>query len=132
MTAPGILVRTLACFLLVFATANPSGYDYLAWTHGEATLAAKALIGLCLLSLYLLFGRITWLSLGPAGLAAALAILLTGIFALSELGAVSLGSATTRGYLGLMALALLLATGTCWSSVKRRVTGQSNYLNQPP
>ena len=27
MTSPGLIVRTLACFLLVFATWNPTGYS---------------------------------------------------------------------------------------------------------
>jgi len=131
-TTLGLLVRTLACFALVFATWNPSGYHSLAWLHGDARLAARALVAAGLLTLHILFVRITWLSLGPAGIALALMILVSGIFALSELGAVDLASVITRDYLALMSISLLLATGLNWSLVKRRVTGQSNYLSPPP
>ena len=127
MTVIALLGRVLACFALVFATSNPSGHDYLSWIHGDATLAAKALVGAGLSILYILFARIAWLSLGPVGLAATITILLSGIFALSELA-----SGTTRDYLGLMLMSLLLATGMTWSLIKRRVTGQSNYLDPPP
>ena len=132
MTVIALLGRVLACFALVFATSNPSGHDYLSWIHGDATLAAKALVGAGLSILYILFARIAWLSLGPVGLAATITILLSGIFALSELDAVNLASGTTRDYLGLMLMSLLLATGMTWSLIKRRVTGQSNYLDPPP
>jgi hypothetical protein len=132
VTILGLLVRTLACFALVFATWNPSRYDYLAWIGGDAALPAKALVGATLLMLHMLFARIAWLSLRLAGTAATLAILLTGIFALSELGVVDLASGTSRGYLGLASLALLLTTGMIWSLLKRRVSGQANYLSQPP
>src|SRR5512144_764210 len=121
MTTLGLLVRTLACFGLVFATWNPTGYSYLSWIHGDATLAAKSVAGAALLALHVLFARITWLSLGPFGVAAATAVLVSAVFALSELGAVDLGSALTRNYLSLMGVALLLATGVTWSLVKRRV-----------
>jgi hypothetical protein len=132
MTLIGLFVRTLACFALVFLTWNPSGLNYLAWIHGEANAAAKASAGAGLLLIYILFVRIAWLSLGRAGLGATLAILLTGAFALSELGVVELNSALTRDYLALTSIALLLAAGLNWSLVKRRVTGQSDALYQPP
>jgi len=132
MSLLALFSRTLACFALVFATANPSNYDYLSWLQGDATLAAKALIGAGLLLLYVLFVRIAWLSLGLLGLGLTVTVLLSGILALSELGAVDLASGLTRDYLGLSSMALLLAVGMSWSLIKRRVTGQSNYLNPPP
>jgi len=132
MTTFGLIVRTLACFALVFATWNPTGHSYLAWLHGDATLAAKTVVGAGLLTLHILFIRITWLSLGLAGVALALAVLVFGVLALSELGAVDLSSGATRDYLSLVGVSMVLATGVTWSLVKRRVTGQSNYLNPPP
>jgi hypothetical protein len=132
MTFVGLFVRTLACFALVFSTWNPSGPNYVAWLHGEANAAAKASAGAGLLLIYILFVRIAWLSLGPAGLGGTLAILLTGAVALSELGVVALESEIARDYLALTSVALLLAAGLNWSLVKRRVTGQSDALYQPP
>jgi len=128
----GLLVRTLACFALVFATWNPSAHNYLSWLHSDAGVAAKTAAGAALLALQILFARIAWLSLGPAGVALALLILLTGALALSELGVVDLASGLTRELLALISISLLLATGVNWSLVKRRVTGQSNYLGPPP
>jgi hypothetical protein len=85
-----------------------------------------------LLTLHVLFVRITWLSLGGFGLLLTLVTLVLGVFALSELDAIDLGRSRTRTYLFLTGLALVLATGVAWSLAKRRVTGQSNYLNPPP
>lgn len=132
MTLLSLLVRTLACFALVFATWNPTGHSYISWLQGDASLPAKLLLGVALLALYILFLRIAWLSLGPAGVVMTVTILLTGTFALSELGAVDLGSPLTRDYLTLTGFALLLTAGTNWSRMKRRVTGQSDALYQPP
>lgn len=132
MTTVGFFVRVLACFALVFASWNPSGYSFAAWVQSDAALAAKVLAGATLLTLHILFFRIAWLSLGPLGLAAALAVGGSAILALSELDLVDLRSGQARDYLGLAVLSGVLAVGLGWSSMKRRVTGQSNYLNNPP
>src|SRR5258706_10483441 len=80
ITLAGVVVRTLACFALVFAVWNPTGHSYLAWLwHGDGTAAAKAAAGSVLLALLLLFLRITWLSLGALGLALGLALLASGV-----------------------------------------------------
>ena len=78
MTAAGVLVRTFACFALVFATWNPTGYSYLTWARYslDATAPEIAVAGAALLALHILFVRIAWLSLGPDGITGALAILL--------------------------------------------------------
>ena len=86
MTTPGILVRTLACFLLVFATWNPSGYSFVAWVRFSpwATVPEIAVAGILLLGLHILFLRIAWLSLGADGISAALTIILAGMLTLYE------------------------------------------------
>ena len=132
MTSGGLFVRILACFLLVFATWNPTGVSYIDWLDGPAPLAGKVAAGVAVFGLHVLFIRITWLSLGVAGLALTLVTLTLGVFSLSELGAIDLGRSRTRTYLFLAVFALVLATGVAWSLAKRRVTGQSNYLNPPP
>ena len=134
MTTGGVLVRTLACFLLIFATWNPTGYSYLAWARYSpwATIPEIAVAGALLLGLHILFWRIAWLSLGADGVTAAAAILLAGVFTLSEFGLVDLWQGQVWTYLLLMGLSLLLALGVVWSLLKRRIVGQSNYLNPPP
>jgi hypothetical protein len=134
MTTPGILVRTLACFLLVFATWNPTGYSYLSWARHSpwATTSEIAAAGAMLLALHILFVRIAWLSLGADGISAALAIGLAGLLTLWEFDLVDLWQSEVWPYLLLMGFALLLAVGVTWSLLKRRIVGQSNYLNPPP
>ena len=132
MTSAGFIVRVLACFAIVFASWNPSGYSFVTWAQGDAALAAKVLGGATLLTLHILFFRSAWLSLGPLGLVAALAVGVSSILALSELDLVDLRSGPARGYLTLTVLSVILAVGVSWSLMKRRITGQSNYLNNPP
>ena len=132
MTTGGAIVRMLVCFMLVFATWNPTGVSYVDWITGPASLAEKALATAVLIALHLLFWRITWLSLGLLGLAFLLAMLTLGVFTLSELEVIDLGQRRTRSYMFLSVAAVTLAVGLLWSLMKRRVTGQSNYLNPPP
>jgi len=134
MTAAGVIVRTLACFALVFATWNPSGYSYLAWLHhsAEATAPEKAVVGAVLVALHILFVRIAWLSLGADGVTAALAVVVAGIFTLYEFDIVDLWQGETWLYLLLASFSLVLALGIVWSLLKRRIVGQSNYLKPPP
>ncbi|MGE0225523.1 MAG: DUF6524 family protein [Acetobacteraceae bacterium] len=132
MTSGGLLVRILACFFLVFATWNPTGYSWLHWIDGPAPLAAKAAATAALLLLHILFIRITALSLGLAGFLLTFAGLVLGVFTLRELGVIDLSQPRTRAYLSLTVVALVMTTGVAWSLAKRRLTGQSNYLNPPP
>jgi hypothetical protein len=134
MTAGGILVRTLTCFLLVFATWNPTGYSYVSWARHSpwATAPEIATAGALLLALHILFTRIAWLSLGADGVSAALAILVAGLFTLSEFGLVDLWQRQSWVYALLMGFSLVLAIGVTWSLLKRRIVGQSNYLSPPP
>lgn len=132
MSTGGAIVRLLVCFFLVFATWNPTGVSYVDWITGPASLAEKAVATTVLVALHMLFWRITLLSLGVAGLAFLLAMLTAGVFTLSELNVIDLGRAPTRSYMFLSVAGVTLAVGLLWSLMKRRVTGQSNYLNPPP
>src|SRR4051794_36198343 len=122
MTSAGILVRTLACFALVFATWNPSGYNFLTWIRTPGATAAEiAVAATVLLALHILFLRITWLSLGADGITAMLAMLLAGAFTLWEFDIVDPWHGQTRDYLMLGSLALIMAVGVTWSLLKRRI-----------
>ena len=134
MTLPGILVRTLVCFLVVFATWNPTGYSFIAWAgHSPwATGPEIAVAGASLLAAHILFARIAWLSLGADGITASLAIILAGVLTLYEFDVIDPWHGEMRAYLLLGTVSLVLAIGMVWSLLKRRVVGQSNYLNPPP
>jgi len=134
MTSPGLIVRTLACFLLVFATWNPTGYSFLAWARYSpwATTPEIAVAGTVLLACHILFARIAWLSLGADGVVAATVIILAGMLTLYELDLIDPWQNAMLSYLLLSLFALLLAIGMTWSLLKRRIVGQSNYLSPPP
>ena len=133
MTIGGILARVTMCLALVFGTWNPSGYCYLDWVRSAGPLLAeKAAATGALLTLYVLFIRIAHAALGRPGLAASVAVLLTGTLSLDELALIDLNQPRTRTYILLTWVALLLAIGMLWSLFKERVMGQANYLNPPP
>lgn len=132
MSTGGLIARLLACFALVFATWNPTGVNFVDWINSPAPLALKAVAAATLLLLHILFIRITCLSLGAGGLAFLLAMLFLGVFTLWEFALIDLGRPRTWGYVFVSLSALTLMTGVTWSVMKRRVTGQSNYLNRPP
>lgn len=132
MKAAGLLSRLLACLALVAATWNPTGVSYADWIGGPEPLALQAAVTALLLALHILFARITWLSLGPFGLGFSLAILLAGVFTLSEFNIINLNQPKAWGYVSVSIASIILTTGLVWSLFKRRFTGQSNYLNPPP
>lgn len=133
MTIGGVLARVMLCVSLVFGTWNPTGYCYLEWVRSTGPLLAeKAAATGALLTLYVLFIRIVHSSLGRPGIAASLAVLLSGALSLDELNIIDLREPRTRTYIVLTCAALLLATGMLWSLFKERVMGQANYLNPPP
>jgi hypothetical protein len=132
MTSGGVLVRILACFALVFATWNPTDVSFFAWIDSPAPLPLKAVAGAVLLLLHILFARVTWLSLGLPGTVFVVTLLLLGVFTLNELGAIDLSRSRAWGYVFVSVSAMTLMIGLTWSLMKRRVTGQSNYLNPPP
>lgn len=133
MTIGGILARVMMCLALVFGTWNPTGYCYLDWVRSPGPLLSeKAAATGALLTLFVLFIRIAHSALGRPGIAASVAVMLTGTFSLSELDVIDLGQPRTRTYVLLTCSALLLAIGMLWSLFKERVMGQANYLNPPP
>ena len=134
MTTPGIIVRILTCFLLVFATWNPTGYSFLNWAryYPTATAPEIAVAGTLLLALHILFARIAWLSLGADGVIAAVVIIFAGMLTLYQFDLIDPWQDAMLWYMALSMFALLLAIGMSWSLLKRRIVGQSNYLSPPP
>ncbi len=75
-TPASFLLRWLTALILVFATFNPTQYSFFRWVEpmdGE-NLPLKALAGILLLILYVIFLRATWRSIGPIGVALAAAL----------------------------------------------------------
>ncbi len=92
------LLRWLVALVLVFATFNPTDYSYYRWVAGMdggmdgGNLALKALAGVALLILYVIYLRATWRSIGPIGVSLATAFLGALIWVTIDLGLLSTSS----------------------------------------
>ncbi len=126
------LLRWLVALVLVFATFNPTDYSYYRWVAGMdagmdgGNLALKALAGVVLLILYVIYLRATWRSIGPIGVSLATAFLGALIWVTIDLGLLDLERPTIITWVLLFALATILAIGISWSHVRRRVSGQAD------
>lgn len=125
-TAGSFLGRWLFAILLVFGTYNPSGYSYVSWLSAEQTEFGPvlAIIGLLLVTCWIIYLRATFLSLGWLGVLLGAALFACIIWLLVSIGWLKLDSSGVITYLALLLLSLILATGMSWSHVRRRLTGQ--------
>ncbi len=122
------LLRWLVASVVVFATFNPTDYSYYRWVTGMdgGNLALKALAGVALVILYVIYLRATWRSIGPIGVSLAAAFLGALIWVTIDLGLLNLEQPTIITWVLLFALATILAIGISWSHVRRRVSGQAD------
>jgi hypothetical protein len=125
-TAGSFLGRWVFAAALVFGTYNPSGYSYISWLLAEETTfgPALAIVGLVLLSAWIIYLRATFLSMGWLGVSLGVALFAAIIWLLVDIGWLSLESSNIITYLALLLLSLILATGMSWSHIRRRLTGQ--------
>lgn len=126
-TWKGFVWRFLAALLLVGLTYNPHGYSYFDWAIKplpEGFTPGKALAGVALLIVWIVFLRATLASLGRIGVLLALLFFGLAIWALYSWGWISPDSSTEMTYLALIVIASLMALGVSWSFVRRRLTGQ--------
>ncbi|NNG04267.1 MAG: hypothetical protein HKM95_09230 [Inquilinus sp.] len=123
---PNFLIRWAVALALVFATFNPSRFSYFAWVSGGGTdgLPLKALAGIVLLIVYIIFLRATWRSIGPIGLFLSVAFFGAMIWVLIDFGLIVPGRGQEMTYVVLVVMSSILAIGVSWSHVRRRVTGQ--------
>ena len=127
-SAANFLTRWVVALILVFATFNPTPYSYYRWVTapGDANLALQALAGVALLILYVIFMRATWRSIGPIGLALAVAFFGAVVWVMIDMGLLDAGRTTIMTYVILVILATILALGISWSHIRRRMTGQAD------
>jgi hypothetical protein len=122
----GFLIRLVAAAALLFATYNPEGRSYFHWmaAGGWEITPLKAFAGVCLLVGWVFVLRSTFLSLGPLGMLLAAAFFGTLLWLIVSWA--HLEPRTSKGvtYLILIGLAGVLSTGSAWSIVRRRLTGQ--------
>jgi hypothetical protein len=128
----GFLFRLIGAAVLLFATYNPEGRSYFHWMAqgGWQITPLKAFAGVCLLVGWVFLLRATIRSLGALGTVLAAAFFGTLIWLIVSWA--HLEPRTSRGltYLILLGIAAVLATGSAWSLVRRRVTGQVDVDEQ--
>jgi hypothetical protein len=122
------LWRWGAAIVLVLATYNPSGHSFVHWVFasiGEQNLGAmQFLVGVILLAGWTAYLVATGNSLGTAGTVLGAALIAGSIWLLSDVGIVHADSTQAIVWLGLFAVATLLAIGMSWSHIWRRLSGQ--------
>jgi hypothetical protein len=123
--AVSFLIRWVVALILVFATFNPTPYSYYRWVTapGDGNLALQALVGVALLILYVIFMRATWRSIGPIGLALAVALFGAIVWVMIDVGLLDADRPKIMTYVILVVLATILAVGISWSHIRRRMTG---------
>lgn len=130
--SPGLslLARLIVPVLLVYATWNPSGRSFYHWViqpifDGTFKLGPlQVLVALLLVAGWIVVLQATLRSLGTGG-----TVLVAGIFAtlawlLIDRGVFRPSGAKAYAHVGLIALSLVLAVGTSWAIVTRKITGQ--------
>jgi hypothetical protein len=124
----GFILRFLAALALVFATYNPSGMSYSTWATSAYAeqLSIVVLLGLLLFAAYIIFIRATFRSIGLFGVILVAAIISAGLWVMFDNGLLTLQNQTSLTWIGLVALAFVLALGMYWSHVRRSLSGQSD------
>jgi len=121
-----ILVRMLAVLMLVMGTYNPSGYSYYHWIvqTGTELWVAKLFTLFVLISGYIVCINATIRSLGLILGLPFVFLILTLIWLASDFGWIDLSDWLQRTLTIQAAIVLLLGTGTCFSIIRYRLSGQ--------
>ena len=122
----GIGVRFLIALVLVFASYNPSGYSFLDWVlHANSgNIIFKIFVGVVLVIGWAVYIRATRRSLGMVGTVLAIAFFGSLLWLLIDLNIIPANSVSAVTYIILFIIGCLLATGMCWSHIRRRISGQ--------
>jgi len=122
----GIGIRFSIALILVFASYNPSGYSFYDWVllENSGNIAFKIFVGVVLIIGWAIYIRATRRSLGMIGITLAIAFFGALLWLLIDLNIIPANTATAVTYIVLFIIGCLLATGMCWSHLRRRMTGQ--------
>jgi len=121
-------IRLLFALLLVLLTYNPTSFNYVTWAleQYQFNLSIVVLNGLILLIGYIIFLRATFRSIGPFGILLAAALMGAILWVLADNGLFDPQNSTLVTWVGLIAIAFVLAIGLSWSHIRRRISGQSD------
>jgi tetrahydromethanopterin S-methyltransferase subunit F len=126
LTGSGIALRFLFAVLLVLLSYNPSGYSYFHWAYHNISMITPyiAIAGLVLLIGWAVYLKATLNSLGIAGILLAGALFACLIWLLIYWKVLDIHNSSAIAWIVEILLALLLATGMCWSHITLRWSGQ--------
>lgn len=122
----GVFVRVLAVALLVSGTYNPSGYSYYHWAFGTDTgqWAVKAVVGLVIVTGFVICANATVRSLGLLLGVPVVAVIATTLWLLSDWGWIDFSDWLERTLAYEGAVIALLGTGVSFSLIRYRLSGQ--------
>ena len=122
----GIGSRFLIALIIVFASYNPSGYSFLDWVLNtdSGNVVFKVFMGVILAIGWTVYIRATRRSLGVIGTLLAIAFFGSLLWLLIDLKIIPADSVAAVTYIILFIIGCLLATGMCWSHIRRRMSGQ--------
>lgn len=126
--ASGVAARILAALALVLATFNPSSFSYGHWlARGFPHVsAAQAVIGLVLLICWVVYVTATLRSLGLFGVTLVAALIAALVWLAVHNGWLHLSGGSMLAWIAAIGTGLILGVGMCWSSVRRRLSGQAD------
>ncbi|MDH5423930.1 MAG: DUF6524 family protein [Gammaproteobacteria bacterium] len=122
----GIGIRFLIAWIIVFSSYNPSGYSFVSWVLNteSGNIVFKVFIGVTLIIGWAIYIRATRRSLGMIGIVLAFAFFAALLWLLIDLNIIPANTASAVTYIVLFIIGCLLATGMCWSHIRRRISGQ--------
>lgn len=122
----GFLLRWVAAFALLALTYNPTDLNFVRWaTEAWSTsMPIIVLAGLVLLVAYVLFFTAVLRGIGALGVVLILAVFAALIWVLVDFGWIDLNNPSAMTWVGLIAMATVLAIGMYWGILWRRMSGQ--------
>ena len=124
----GILLRWLGAFLLLAATFNPTGWNYVTWVEANWSTQTPlaVLAGLLLAVGFMIYGAATFRSIGLFGILLIGAIFGAVLWVLIDWGVLALGNSSLTIWLAILALSVILGIGLSWSILRQRLSGQAS------
>ena len=126
-SAGGFLTRWLVALALVLVTFNPTSWSYVHWLLADwpgDNLPLKALAGVVLLILYVIFLLSTWRAIGALGVLLAVLFFAAALWVLVSYGWLDPHQTTLMTWVVLVVFATILAIGMSWAHIRRRMSGQ--------
>lgn len=126
-TLAGFLLRWIVAALLVLATFNPTEWSLVSWiqaTPWDADLPLKALLAVVLLIGFVIYLRATMRSIGPIGIGLLVVLFVVAGWAVATYAGTDWVTAEILIWIGLLAVATIMAIGLSWSHIRRKLSGQ--------